>query len=61
MKSSTPVEDEGEEQRPHPLDLVEATPIRAPLRAEQSAAPAPPLSPQPQMVTGGLAKLCIIM
>jgi len=39
---------------PHPLESVEATPIRAPGSQE-------PKSPQPMMVTGGLAKMCSIM
>jgi len=39
---------------PHPLEAVEATPIRAPTNQE-------PVSPQPMMVTGGLAKMCNIM
>eukprot|EP00090_Calanus_glacialis_P029012 TRINITY_DN4652_c0_g1_i1.p1 TRINITY_DN4652_c0_g1~~TRINITY_DN4652_c0_g1_i1.p1 ORF type:complete len:758 (-),score=294.39 TRINITY_DN4652_c0_g1_i1:255-2528(-) len=39
---------------PHPLESVEATPIRAPGISE-------PKSPQPMMVTGGLAKMCSIM
>jgi len=39
---------------PHPLESVEATPIRAPGVPE-------PRSPQPMMVTGGLAKMCSIM
>merc|ERR1712013_839620 len=39
---------------PHPLESVEATPIRAPSGAE-------PRSPEPMMVTGGLAKTCSIM
>jgi len=39
---------------PHPLESVEATPIRAPSCAE-------PRSPEPMMVTGGLAKMCSIM
>ena len=39
---------------PHPLESVEATPIRAPSGAE-------PRSPEPMMVTGGLAKMCSIM
>merc|ERR1719187_539541 len=36
---------------PHPLESVEATPIRAPTSPE-------PRSPEPMMVTGGLAKMC---
>lgn len=39
---------------PHPLESVEATPIRAPGSPEAR-------SPQPMMVTGGLAKMCSIM
>jgi len=39
---------------PHPLESVEATPIRAPGSPEAK-------SPQPMMVTGGLAKMCSIM
>merc|ERR1719228_2207410 len=39
---------------PHPLESVEATPIRAPGNHQ-------PMSPQPMMVTGGLAKMCSIM
>jgi len=39
---------------PHPLESVEATPIRAPTSPE-------PRSPEPMMVTGGLAKMCSIM
>jgi len=39
---------------PHPLESVEATPIRAPNSPE-------PRSPEPMMVTGGLAKMCSIM
>jgi len=39
---------------PHPLESVEATPIRAPSCVE-------PKSPEPMMVTGGLAKMCSIM
>jgi hypothetical protein len=68
VKSSTPCQEEEEQQEQlHPLDLVEATPIRAPPTrrggAEKEAAveQAAPLSPQPQMVTGGLAKMCHIM
>ena len=50
VQASTPLR--GKLPRPH---MVEATPIRAP---ETKASP---LSPGPEMVTGGLAKLCVIM
>ena len=39
---------------PHPLESVEATLIRGPSDAE-------PMSPEPMMVTGELAKMCSIM
>ena len=51
VQSSTPLR--GKLPRPH---TVEATPIRAPENKEVT-----PLSPGPQMITGGLAKLCVIM
>lgn len=41
---------------PHPLESVEATPIKAPTSLETQ-----PTSPAPQMVTGGLHKMCAIM
>ena len=50
VHSSTPVR--GKETAP---PMVEATPICAPKPVET------PLSPSPEMVTGGLAKLCAIM
>jgi len=58
VSSSTPVKPAmtGSEfnTEPHPLECVEATPIRPPCSPEAR-------SPQPQMVTGGLAKMCHIM
>jgi len=53
VSSSTPV-------RPnlhgaHPLEAVEATPIRPPVVKQ------PPLSPEPEMVTGKLGYLCTVM
>jgi len=58
VSSSTPVKSllSGEDYstEPHPLESVEATPIRPPCCLA-------PVSPQPEMVTGGLAKLCAIM
>ena len=40
---------------PHPLESVEATPIKAPSPVKQATSPAP------QMLTGGLHKMCAIM
>jgi len=40
---------------PHPLEAVEATPIKAPSPEKQATSPAP------QMLTGGLHKMCAIM
>ena len=40
---------------PHPLEAVEATPIKAPSPQKQATSPAP------QMLTGGLHKMCAIM
>ena len=40
---------------PHPLESVEATPIKAPSPEKQATSPAP------QMLTGGLHKMCAIM
>ena len=59
VSSSTPLKPEILDQndflpRPHPLEAVEATPIRPPNNAEAK-------SPQPMLVTGGLAKMCSIM
>jgi len=53
VSSSTPLRPAA--GAPHPLEAVEATPIRAP------SAPSAPTSPQPQMVTGKLEKFCAIM
>ena len=43
-------------QEPHPLEAVEATPIRPPPVMKQ-----PPVSPPPEMVTGKLGSLCSVM
>ena len=40
---------------PHPLEAVEATPIKAPSPEKLATSPAP------QMLTGGLHKMCAIM
>ena len=53
VSSSTPVRPRPGE--PHPLEAVEATPIRPPTFREA------PLSPPPEMVTGKLGSLCSIM
>lgn len=54
VSSSTPVRPN--RQEPHPLEAVEATPIRPPPVMKQ-----PPQSPPPEMVTGKLGSLCSIM
>ena len=54
VSSSTPVRPNCQE--PHPLEAVEATPIRPPPVMKQ-----PPQSPPPEMVTGKLGSLCSIM
>ena len=58
VSSSTPLR-VSNKASPHPLESVEATPIRAPDTEMEI------LSPQPMMVTGGLAKMlpnrCSIM
>ena len=54
VSSSTPVRPN--RQEPHPLEAVEATPIRPPPVMKQ-----PPMSPPPEMVTGKLGSLCSIM
>jgi hypothetical protein len=54
VSSSTPLRSHPE-PTPHPLEAVMATPIKSP-SYEQEA-----VSPQPLLVTGGLAKMCSIM
>jgi len=54
VSSSTPVRPLGT-PAPHPLEAVEATPIKAPSPEKQATSPAP------QMLTGGLHKMCAIM
>ena len=55
VSSSTPVRHRTNE--PHPLESVEATPIRPPTSSPRQL----PLSPPPEMVTGKLGKMCSIM
>ena len=55
VSSSTPVRHRINE--PHPLESVEATPIRPPTSSPRQL----PLSPPPEMVTGKLGKMCSIM
>jgi len=52
--NSTPMKENRFSGAPHPLDDVEATPILAPGKME-------PISPEPQLVTGKLEKMCSIM
>ena len=56
VSSSTPVRHRINEE-PHPLESVEATPIRPPTSSPRQL----PLSPPPEMVTGKLGKMCSIM
>lgn len=56
VSSSTPLRPCLATPSPHPLECVEATPIR-PL----APSPARHTSPQPEVVTGGLGKMCSIM
>ena len=58
VSSSTPLRQRtlSESRAPHPLESVEATPIRPPPPAKH-----PPMSPPPEMVTGKLGSLCSIM
>ena len=53
VSSSTPVRPN--RHGAHPLEAVEATPIRPPVMKQ------PPMSPPPEMVTGKLGYLCSIM
>ena len=54
VSSSTPLR-QRQTDDPHPLESVEATPIRPPTLRQ------PPMSPPPQMITGKLGNLCSIM
>ena len=56
VSSSTPMRPKQvTETEPHPLEAVEATPIRPPPPRDT------PMSPPPEMVTGKLGSLCTIM